>query len=256
MNIPGAPVGAAGCRIQRCGNSRCVVSSAEHHCKSRFTGALFTLHQWRVPQFALKCSCNPPPPPGGGDRPPPPPWGETVTWRPSPPSPVGGGALCDTGGDCKGGGGYQRLTRAMGPHTQPTWSLPEWDLFIWRGSSPGRREGGRWAAGKPPVPLLSPWRTGRAAGVQVCNGLSSMATADGVGVADVRCDAVSVSGGSWGGRHECYRTTCGPQGRRCRGRGHSVHENRLLLPPFALLRAICRLTGDPHAIVNSLGSVI
>ena len=32
------------------------------------------LHQWRVPQFALKHPCNPPPPPG-----------ETVTGQPPPP---------------------------------------------------------------------------------------------------------------------------------------------------------------------------
>ena len=52
------------------------------------------LHQWRVPQFALKYPCNPPPPPGRplpGNRLPPPPTG-----RPS----------RANGGDCKGGGGY------------------------------------------------------------------------------------------------------------------------------------------------------
>ena len=38
------------------------------------------LHQWRVPQFALKYPCNPPPPPPR----------ETITWRPSPPPPPPG----------------------------------------------------------------------------------------------------------------------------------------------------------------------
>ena len=57
------------------------------------------LHQWRVPQFALKCPYNPPLPPGRpslGDHLSPPPPG-----RPS----------RATGGDCTGGGGTSGSTR-------------------------------------------------------------------------------------------------------------------------------------------------
>ena len=54
------------------------------------------LHQWRVPQFALKYPCNPPPPLGDchlATVPPP-------SRRPS----------RANGGDCKGGGGKQFKT--------------------------------------------------------------------------------------------------------------------------------------------------
>ena len=51
------------------------------------------LHQWRVPQFALKYPCNLPPPPRG----------ETVTWQPSPP-PGGGGTVARYRGIFQGGG--------------------------------------------------------------------------------------------------------------------------------------------------------
>ena len=51
------------------------------------------LHQWRVPQFALKYPCNPPPRPRGG----------IVTWRPSPPSPVGGDCCVLWGEFSRGG---------------------------------------------------------------------------------------------------------------------------------------------------------
>ena len=50
------------------------------------------LHQWRVPQFALKYPCNPPPPRG-----------ETITWQPSPPPQ--GETVARYGGRHQGGGG-------------------------------------------------------------------------------------------------------------------------------------------------------
>ena len=58
------------------------------------------LHQWRVPQFALKYPCNLPP--SGG---------ETVIWRPFPPPPRGGETVAHYRGGFQGGGGRKHFAK-------------------------------------------------------------------------------------------------------------------------------------------------
>ena len=67
------------------------------------------LHQWRVPQFALKYPCNTPP----RKR-------ETITWRPSPPPRPRGRPLRTMRGDFKGGGGGQEQHTSAGRVTEQT----------------------------------------------------------------------------------------------------------------------------------------
>ena len=62
------------------------------------------LHQWRVPQFALKYPCHLPPPPN--------PW-ETVTWRPCPPPHPPGRPSRANPGVCKGGQGSAALLQKV-----------------------------------------------------------------------------------------------------------------------------------------------